>query len=187
MKKRFLAPLLALCLPLLADEVYYPYPGDVTFSQGKWQGVDHLSRLSSSIPFEVSIQIPSGKDFPVDRSKVEEAINKVWQDFQIENRAPSDGRLQFFYVKILVYPIDEGAAATVEAKLFEEIDPKRVLMAKDHKFQAITWEQGSLLVASKESFNQLLAGTVSGIAKNFAVRLQAFQKAESSSGKSAGK
>lgn len=178
MKKLIFLAALVPILSLSAEETFYPHPGDVKYTNGKWEGVDHLANLSSSIPIEVSVVIPSGKDFPVDSGAVISAVENVWSEYKLENRNPSDGRLQFFVVKVLVYPIEGGAAATVEAKLFEEVEPKRSLIAKEHKFQAVTWEQESLLVASKDTFNALLTKTVESVAKNFAMRLEAFQKAQ---------
>ncbi len=173
--KKFLPVLLAPALLLGFDKTYYPYPGDIYNEGGVWKGIDHLANLGNFIPLQVDIIAPQDIKLTVTESSVNEVLEKVYKDAGFINAPSPKGEHAFFSIMILIYPINEGLAASIQGRLFEEVQVKRTLIAKDHKLQAETWDQSTLIVAPTAEFDELLYKSVSEVATNFVKRVQAFQ------------
>jgi hypothetical protein len=167
--------LLAPALLLGADKLYYPYPGDIYSEGGTWKGVDHLANLGNSIPLQVDIIAPQDLKLTVTEASIIAVMEKVFKEEGFNNAPPAKGEHLFFSMMILIFPINEGLAASVEGRLFEEVQVKRTLIAKDHKLQAETWDQSSLIVAPTDEFDELLYNSVKEVSSNFVKRIQAFQ------------
>jgi hypothetical protein len=173
--KKLLPILLAPALLLGAEKFYYPYPGDIYNEGGIWKGVDHLANLGNSIPLQVDILAPQDLKLTITESSVNEVLEKVFKDAGFNNSPSPKGEHAFFSMMILIFPINEGLAASIQGRLFEEVQVKRTLIAKDHKLQAETWDQSTLIVAPTAEFDELLYKSVSEVATNFVKRVQAFQ------------
>lgn len=182
--KKFL-PLLVMPYALFAaGNSFYPYPGDVVNTGGSWKGVDHLANISKSIPLQLDVIMPQDAKVTITESELFNALEKVFKDSGIENATPPKGEHYFFHVLVLIYPVNDGFAASVQSRLFEEVQVKRTLLEKDHKLQAETWDQSTLIVAPAVEFNDLLIKTVQQAGTNFVKRLQAFHGQQASSQKS---
>lgn len=164
-----------------AEKTYYPYPGDVYNAGGIWKGVDHLANLSSSIPLQLDLIAPADAQLTIKESALFEAMEKVFTDNGFQNSPPSKGEHYFFHILVLVYPVNGGLAASIQGRLFEEVQVRRTLIEKDHKLQAETWDQSTLIVGPTDEFNDLLTKSVEGVALKFVKRLEAFQKKEQNS------
>lgn len=179
--KRVLPLLLAPTLLLGADKFYYPYPGDIVNEGGTWKGVDHLANIGQNMPLQVDLLVPSDLTVSFTDKEILDVLEKEFTEAGFTNAPSPKGEFYFFSLMVLVYPINDGLAATVQGRLFEEVQVKRTLIAKDHKLQAETWDQSVLIVAPTAEFNDLLFKTVKELGSGFIKRLQAFQSKHSSS------
>lgn len=178
MIKQLLIPCLLATTPALAENIYYPFPGDVYQSGGGYSGADQLLNLGTSIPFQVNLIIPGENNVPVTQDSIAAVVGKIWEQGGLNQNAPVPGKFRFFTLNVLIYPEKDGFIAAIQGKLFEEVDLNRVRLEKDHFYQAITWEQTKLLVAPKDAFTSSLDAAIEEIIKNFVMRLEAFRKSE---------
>lgn len=162
----------------MADNTYYPFPGDVYQSGGGYSGADQLLNLGTSIPFQVNLIVPGENNVPVTQDSIAAIVAKVWEQGGLNQSAPGPGKFRFFTLNVLIYPEKDGFIAAIQGKLFEQVDLNRVRLEKDHLYQAITWEQTKLLVAPRDAFPASLDNAVEEIIKNFVMRLEAFRKSE---------
>lgn len=182
--KRAIPFLLMPFVAFAAGGSFYPHPGDVIYRGGAWEGVDHLANLSKSIPLQLNLIVPADTKVTITEGELFNALEKVFKDAGFENATPPKNEHYFFNMLVLVYPVNDGLAASIQGRLFEEVQVRRTLLEKDHKLQAETWDQSTLIVAPTAEFNDLLIKTVQQVATNFVTRAQAFQEKSASREKS---
>lgn len=164
--------------PGQASGELFNHPGVVSVKDGRWVGLDNFVNISKSMAIQVNIIKPEGLTLSFDSSTLEDRVLTIFEPAGITRISQGeDGKppLPFFNIVIVVYPYREGFASACVTRLFEEVRLNRVNLDRGETFQAITWEQTSLAVASKADFEKLLFNTIDGIANNFVKRLASYQ------------
>lgn len=151
-------------------------PGVVGFANGKWEGNDYLGYLSSNI--SLSVEVVKGEQVPaVDEGSLESLAKEI---FTKENLSPQavveEGPLlPFFQVLIFIFPVEKDKFAIFAAgRLFESIDVKRKHFSPAGYWQAITWENQDVVLATSQDLLQQVKTSTEKIVKGFAARYRQY-------------
>lgn len=174
----------------------FPYPGVISYKDGRWQGGDNFVNLERGFPIQVTIVKPADLTSPVTEAAVQSKIEAIFSSnnitfsstapttsFAVPTVTPSSTPLPFFNMMILLYPIKDGIIAGCQGRFFEDVKPTRFDLTRfkldnDTFFQAITWEHSNLVVAPKEEMESVIMNAVANIANNFAKRVSSAPKSE---------
>lgn len=155
-------------------DLFY-YPGVLSPKEGNWVGSDNFVNLSKGIPVQVNFIKSEGAEISFTQEKFQTLITQIFDRGNISSSSNANPPLPFFNLLVLIFPTEDGLAASCEGRLFEKVSLDRVHF-KDEVFQAITWVQSNLVVGSTEEFEGLLTTTIEGIANSFIKRLSAQEK-----------
>lgn len=157
----------------------YFYPGVIFVQNGKWVGADNLLNLPKDIAVQVNIVKSDNVVLHFDEKLLEERVMSVFSKANITRNtsfSEQNPPLPLFNLVIMVYKYQDTFAAGSIARLYENVQLKRVQVAADSAFQAITWEQTGLVVAKSSDFEKLLLHTVEAVAEKFVTRISGAQK-----------
>lgn len=161
---------------VLEDASYF-FPGLVVNRQGSWQGGDNLLNLSANVGVYLTISKPETMTIEVDQRKLKEICADIFEKAGINPRTlvtPGNAPLPFFNIQILIYPIHDGYVASLEGRLFEAVDIKRIELDSNMSFQAVTWQKSTLIVSPANKIQEQIKLSVESIAKSFTESYQAF-------------
>ncbi len=158
----------------------YFFPGLLLKKEGVWQGGDNLFNLSSNLGVYIKISKPENSPLSIDEEALKQTCMQAFEKGRINpnilNERAGMAPLPFFQFQILVYPIQDGYAASCEGKLFEQVFLKRIELDANMAFQAITWQRSTLIVSPAEKFNEQLNLSVKNISEAFVEVYEVFFK-----------
>lgn len=159
----------------------YTLPGIIGLREGEWVGHDHLLNLTSDLQVNADIVKPQNLDVPFTLEEIKEEVLAIFRKegfVKISGMEQPQTPLPYFNMLVMIQKIPGGFAATIQGRLFEEVNIKRVALPQEVLFQAITWEKESMIVSSTESFKSDLLANVDEIAKLFIERYNYFERQE---------
>ena len=165
-------------IPLFPQQSHYLHPGILLYTNGIWEGNDHLLNIGDNIGVYVTVnklQNEALNNFS--DSQIRQAVDKLFRDAGINPSsmvAAGQPPLPAFEIEILIYPIAKGYVAALEGRLFESVTIPRFIMGNGMAFQAITWDKKSLIVGPIETLNDQLLLAVSEITHTFIERYKAY-------------
>lgn len=163
----------------VARSLSYFYPGVIVFKDGAWQGTEHLLNVGRQIGVYVEIFLPEGDRLTVNQAGLQKIVEDIFIAAGISTQVlvPSNKPpLPAFEVRIFLYPVENGYAACCEGRLFESVILNRFYLDPNMAFQAITWQRGSLLVASRLEISKSLENRVAEIATSFVEVFRAYER-----------
>jgi len=157
------------------------YPGIVAFRNGKWLWSDDLLNLSNNIDVQLEFNAPKIMKGIVNEESLDLIVEDLFKRNGINTYAvPTMGMpdLPSFQLLITAYPVKDGYAFVVNARLFEAVKLARVKLNPGVTMQAITWENSVVQVVPESEFKKDLQAAVEEITKQFCDRYQFFQRPE---------
>lgn len=162
-----------------ARETITVHPGIIANREGEWLWSDHLLNLSSNI--SVSVEIAKGErvHLNVTPEELEAVVGQVFKTAGItaySSPSISATDLPKFHILIMVFPVRDGFAYALSARLFEPVEVNRIKLDERVVMQAITWERSSIHIISRREFKKDLDSSVRALAKDFVDRYEFFEK-----------
>jgi len=158
---------------VLTSVAFHTRPGLVSFKGGKWVGNEHLLGLSKGIRIVAEIVKPKGVSIGLTseklRTQAELKVREVGVDPDPKIN-PQQTVLPFLHILVLVYPVEGGFAASCNVRLFEGVELSRAAATQTTKWQAITWEQQTLIVFPKSKIGGQIQNSVQEILGAFGKR-----------------
>ena len=152
---------------------FHTRPGLVSYKGGKWVGNEYLLGLSEGIRIVVEIIKPERVNLGITserlRARAEMKVREVGVD-PLPKSSPRVSVLPFLHILVLIYPVEEGYAASCNVRLFENVELPRVSMKQAALWQAITWEQQTLLVFPEKVVGKRIEQSVTDILEAFTKR-----------------
>lgn len=156
----------------------FTQPGILSYQGGQWVGGDHLFNLSSNIPVVVDLVKSDKLQLDLTQEMLQKRLEAAFIKQGISVNVEATGRppLPFFNLFVMVVPLGDGVTAYCSGRLFELVDNSRANLARGVFWQAITWEDQQLIVASPEQIISEITSTVDAIGASFLDSYNTFQR-----------
>lgn len=160
----------------------YTAPGVATLQGSQWVGTEHLYNLSKDLGVTVEIIKPASSSLPFNEgillSKVFELLRQAGINPRPAGVMTKNTPLPFLHILVMVNPIENGFVAYCAARIFEEVQNKRVYLKPEIVWQAMTWEKQELIVSPNETFQQEVESTLNLLIKQLIERIKLQPKAQ---------
>jgi hypothetical protein len=146
----------------------------VMIKDNQWTGFDNFLNISRSFAVQVNLIKGEKVELDITTEELRQKITSVFQSDGLQiNENGQEGKppLPYYNMLVMIFPVRDGYTAACVARLFEEVSLERLRLQYGETYQAITWTQANLIVASTEEFKKLLISTVEGMASTFTKRV----------------
>lgn len=155
---------------LTSEKPTYFHPGILVLNKEDWKGADYLLNLTNQIGVVIEIIRPEKDHLPLSEEKIKGIVQAQFQQSGISPVTMAEknkAALPFFEVKIFLYPIVGGYSSFCEARLFESVNMKRIMLEPGMEFQAITWQREALLLGTSDKIVNRIETQVNDFARDF--------------------
>lgn len=154
--------------------VNFLLPGVVALQQGEWVGNDHLFGLSHNIGVVVEIVKPPGVVIPISETAIQAQVGQFLKAGHVNPRLQIVGSTPLPYLNIIIMlnPIENGYAAFIAVRLFEDVQIRRFHLKLGTTFQAITWERQEFIVFPTDQLKEQISKVLQSIVTTFNERVQ---------------
>jgi len=144
-------------------------PGIIGLIGGAWVGTDHLYGLTHNVGLIGEIIKPNTLTLTITEQSLEKRVEDIFSKGGIvpEFKPTAGDPLPLFHIIVMFIQIPDGVGAYCAGRLFESVKLDRVNLNNKVYFQAITWEDQSLVIASAEQIQEKVDSAVDEIATNF--------------------
>lgn len=160
-----------------AMEKPFGMPGIVGLRDGKWEGTDYLGYLSKYITINLEVVKATNLPLNIDANSLGTQVENILKADQLvpHARIAEGPPLPFLHILVIVYPTEKDRFVIFcSCRLFEEIHVVRENFKPAGHWQAITWENQDISLASTDQVNAQIKMSVENLVKAFVQRFRLY-------------